>query len=85
MEVSDVTRMQVGEFKSRFSEALELVKKGEEVEVLYGRAKKPIARLVPAFTKKEKKNDGLLGALEGKAIYEMSDDWKMTYEELIGL
>ena len=77
-----MTRMSVGEFKTKFSEVLELVKKGEEVEILYGRKKDPIARLVPINTNS---GETLLGALEGKASYVMSDDWKMTSEELLEL
>lgn len=77
-----MTRMSVGEFKTNFSEALELVKQGEEVEVLYGRAKKPIARLVPPGPVK---TGGLLGLLVGKASFEMDEDWKVTPEELLGL
>ena len=77
-----MTRMTVGEFKAKFSEALELVKNGEEVEVLYGRAKKPIARLVPS---KIKRRDGILGLLEGEATFYISEDWEMTPEELVEL
>ena len=78
-----MTQMSVGEFKANFSEVLERIKVGEEVEVLYGRSKKPIAKLVPFKPKKQEKC--LLGALEGIATFEMSDDWEMTYEELINL
>jgi len=74
--------MSVGEFKSNFSAALEIVKSGKEVEVLYGRNKKPIARLVPP----EKNYSGeLLGCIEGTATFTMSEDWKMTPEELLDL
>lgn len=37
----------VGEFKAQFSEVLELVQQGESVGVLYGKDKKPVAKLVP--------------------------------------
>ena len=77
-----MTRMSVGQFKANFSAALELVKGGEEVEVLYGRAKQPIARLVPVDKRRE---GGLLGCLEGVATYEMSENWNMSPEELLGL
>ena len=78
--------MSVGEFKTKFSEVLELVKNGEEVEVLYGRTKKLIARLVPCCAKQK---DRLLGLLEDKASFSMrdnwSDNWKMTPDELTEL
>ena len=77
-----MTRMSVGEFKTNFSAALEIVKSGKEVEVLYGRAKQPIARLVPP----ERKQTGeLLGCLESAASFTMSEDWNMTPEELLEL
>ena len=77
-----MTRMSVGEFKTNFSAALEIVKSGETVEVLYGRAKKPVARLVPP---ERKQASELLGCLEGAARFTMSADWKMTPEELLEL
>ncbi len=77
-----MVRMSVGQFKTNFSEVLDMVKAGEEVEVLYGRGKEPIAKLIPI--KQNSKND-LLGALEGKATYTISDDWKMTPEEILKL
>ena len=49
----------VGDFKSRFSDYLDSVINGEDVEILYGRAKKPVAK----FTKikeTEKRNIGTL-------------------------
>ena len=75
-----MTKMSVGEFKTKFSEAIELVKGGEEVEVLYGRGKEPVARLVPVA---KKKTGSILGLLEGKASYTMADDWDVTPEELL--
>ena len=77
-----MVRMSVGELKANFSAALELVKEGEEIEVLYGRAKEPVARLAPP---KMPKRNNPLGCLEGKAKFIMSDDWKMSYEELCNL
>jgi antitoxin (DNA-binding transcriptional repressor) of toxin-antitoxin stability system len=74
--------MSVGEFKANFSEALERVKTGEEIEVLYGRTKRPVAKLIPF---EQPKRGGLLGCLEGVATFTMSDDWKMTPEELLNL
>jgi Antitoxin of toxin-antitoxin stability system len=77
-----MTKMSVGEFKTKFSTVLDLIKNGEEVEILYGRNKDPIAKLVPLNTKNQ---ESLLGALEGKATYTMADDWKITSEELLDL
>lgn len=39
--------MTVGELKARFSEVLKKVEKGQSIEVVFGRAKKPVAMLTP--------------------------------------
>lgn len=45
-------QMTVGDFKAQFSSVLNKVMDGEEVQVLYGRSKKPVAQ----FTKIEEKS-----------------------------
>jgi antitoxin (DNA-binding transcriptional repressor) of toxin-antitoxin stability system len=76
----------VGEFKAQFSEVLELIRRGESVGVLYGKSKKPVAKLVPmsgSDTKKGSKRK--LGLLKGKMKVVFAPDFKMTEEELIDL
>ena len=73
----------VGEFKAQFSEVLEMVRQGESVGVLYGKNKKPIAKLVPMTEPKKKKRK--LGILEGKVKFVFAEDFKMTEEEFINL
>ncbi len=76
----------VGEFKAQFSEVLALIQQGESVGVLYGKSKKPVAKLVPmsgSDTKKGGKRK--LGILDGKMKVVFSDDFKMTEEEFISL
>ncbi len=75
-----MNEMTVGEFKSHFSELLELVKHGEKVRILYGKAKKPIAMLVPNEEKKQRK----IGMLNGKASFSIMGDGKITVEEFLG-
>ena len=43
--------MSVGEFKSRFSEALDAVRKGESITVTFGRKKKAVAIVSPVQPK----------------------------------
>lgn len=74
----------VGEFKAQFSEVLALIQQGESVGVLYGKGKKPVAKLVP-MEKPKKKRPRKFGILEGKASVVFADDFKMTDEELLGL
>ena len=75
--------MAVGEIKAHFSEILEEVKYGKKVGILYGRAKKPVAMIVPYI--EEKKSEREIGILDGKVIINFNDDFKMTTEELCNL
>ena len=70
----------VGEFKSHFSELLELVKKGEKIQILYGKSKKPIAMLVPPELNATRK----IGILDGKATFSSVGDGKITLDEFLG-
>ncbi len=74
----------VGEFKAQFSAVSELIKKGETVEVVYGKKKEPLGYFVPANGFKPVKKRKL-GILEGKASVVFADDFKMTEEEFINL
>lgn len=76
--------LSVGEFKAQFSEVLEKVQAGESIGVLYGKNKKPVAKLVPVNgSKKKKKRE--IGIWEGKVKYVFADNFKMTDEELLDL
>ncbi len=76
----------VGEFKAQFSDVLELIQQGESVGVLYGKSKKPVAKLVPMDSSKaKKKGKRKLGLLEGKMKVVFAPDFKMTEEEFINL
>jgi len=75
----------VGEFKARFSEVLELVQQGESVGVLFGKNKKPVAKLVPMNGSETKSGKRKLGLLEGKMKVVFAPDFKMTEEEFINL
>jgi antitoxin (DNA-binding transcriptional repressor) of toxin-antitoxin stability system len=75
--------MAVGEIKARFSDVLEDVRQGKKVGILYGRAKKPVAMIVPYSD--EKKRERKIGILDGKAKIEFSESFDMTAEELCSL
>jgi antitoxin (DNA-binding transcriptional repressor) of toxin-antitoxin stability system len=74
----------VGELKAQFSEVLEKVKHGESFGIIYGRKKKPIAMIVP-YEDKKNKMERNIGILDGKITIKISDNFKMTEEELLGL
>ena len=75
--------MPVGELKTRFSKILEEVRRGEKVGISYGRSKKPIAMIVPYI--EQGKTERKIGILDGKTRIELSDDFKMTTEELLAM
>ena len=72
----------VGELKAHFSEVLEDVKNGETVEIVYGKKRTPVAKLVP-IENKQKAAKRKLGAWEGKVKVTFASDFKMTDEEFI--
>lgn len=72
----------VGDFKTHFSEILELVRSGEEIIISYGKKKENVAVLIPYAAYKSKKIR--LGALRHKSL-KIHDDFKMTEEELLRL
>ncbi len=74
--------MPVGEFKAHFSEAVEQVKRGEEIVISYGKKREKVAVLVPYATYK-RKNKVTLGVLRDEASVEFADDFEMSPEELI--
>ena len=74
--------LQVANLKANFSEILEDVKKGEEITISYGRKKEKIAVIVP-YSKCKKSMNRKLSILEGKASYEISENFKLTDEEFL--
>lgn len=74
----------VGEFKAQFSEVLEKVQQGETIEIVFGKKKTPVARIVPINGSKPKKKRKL-GAWEGKVQVTFAPNFKMTDEELLDL
>ena len=73
--------MTVGDFKTHFSSVLEKVMQGEEVQILYGRAKKPVAQLTQINTKPKRKKRPL-GSYEGIATYWEDESFEITPEWL---
>lgn len=76
-------QMTVGVLKARFSEVLKEVEQGQSIEVVFGRAKKPVAMLTPP--QKPNKKWRKMGALMHLGPIDIGPDFKMTDEELIGL
>ena len=75
--------MAVGELKAHFSEILEEVRQGEKVRILYGKAKKPVAMIIPC--NEGQKAERKIGILDGKVSMDFKADFEMTTEELCNL
>jgi len=76
-----MTQMTVGDFKAQFSAVLDKVLQGDEVQILYGRSKKPVAQITKIEDKPKKKKRPL-GLYEGVATYWEDEDFEFTPENL---
>ena len=72
----------VAEAKAQFSHVLDSVKNGENVKILYGKSKKPVAMIVPL---KDMNSPRKIGLLDGKATFKTNGDGKISEEEFLGL
>jgi antitoxin (DNA-binding transcriptional repressor) of toxin-antitoxin stability system len=72
----------VGQIKTHFSDVLVCVKKGENIRILYGKSKKPVAMIVPMDTTNIPRK---IGVLDGKATFKKIGDGKITEEEFLGI
>jgi antitoxin (DNA-binding transcriptional repressor) of toxin-antitoxin stability system len=71
--------MPVGDFKSRFSEALEIVAQGGSVCVTYGRTRKPVAVLMPPEPRGKRK----LGLFAGRMKVKIGKDWEISEADFL--
>ena len=75
-------KMAIAELKAHFSEVLEEVRSGETIGVLYGRARTPVAMIVPYREPESWRRP--IGMLDGSIKLEFMDDFDMTEEGLLG-
>jgi antitoxin (DNA-binding transcriptional repressor) of toxin-antitoxin stability system len=71
----------IDDFKTRFSELLEFVKKGETIKSLYGKSRKPVAMLVPLWEEKKRRT---IGILAGRATFTIRGDGRTSEKEFLG-
>ena len=72
--------MTVGDFKANFSSVLKKVMDGEEVQILYGRAKKPVACLNKVKEKNKKRR--IPGLYKDYGPYWEDENFRLTPEWL---
>lgn len=73
-------QMTVDDFKAQFSSILEKVINGDEVQILYGRAKKPVATLTHIEEKPKKKR--IPGLYKDYGPYWEDETFRLTPEWL---
>ena len=74
--------MTVGEFKARFSEALDAVREGETIDVSFGRNHRKVAAMVPYSELKAAKKRPL-GLLKSKARIRIASDFTLTDDDIL--
>jgi antitoxin (DNA-binding transcriptional repressor) of toxin-antitoxin stability system len=72
----------VAEAKAHFSDVLVRVKGGENIKILYGKSKKPVAMIVPI---EDRDGPRKIGILDGKATFTTGGNGKITEEEFLGI
>ena len=72
----------VTELKAHFSDVLIQVKNGEKVKILFGKSKKPVAMIVPIEYRASPRK---IGILDGKAVYKVKGNGKISEKEFLGI
>ena len=72
----------VAEIKTHFSDILIQVQNGENVKILYGKSRKPVAMIVPI---ENTANPRRIGVLDGKAVFRMKGDGKISEKDFLGV
>ena len=72
----------VGEFKALFSSVIKELQEGHPITITYGKKRTKLAVLVPydQYVKAAKRQ---IGVLQGKASFNMHDDFKLTDEAFL--
>jgi len=75
--------LQLAGIAAQFSKVLAAVRRGERIGVLYGKAKEPVAMIVPCEPVVSPSRE--VGFLDGKVRIEFMDDFEMTEAELLDI
>ncbi|GEM_PF-1056316 len=75
-------QMTVGDFKAQFSSVLDKVLNGDEVQILYGRSKKPVAQLKKIEEKKSEKKRRIPGLYKDCGTFWEDESFDFTPENL---
>jgi len=82
MYIKNMKALTVAEVKTNFSDVLSRVKNGENVKILYGKSKKPVAMIIPI---ENKNTPRIIGIMDGKATFNIHGNGKISEKEFLGL
>jgi antitoxin (DNA-binding transcriptional repressor) of toxin-antitoxin stability system len=77
-----VKALTVAEIKTNFSDVLIRVKNGENVKILYGKSKKPVAMIIPIENMNSPRG---IGIMDGKAAFKTNGNGKISEKEFLGV
>ncbi len=72
----------VAQIKTHFSDVLTRVKNGENVKILYGKSKKPVAIIIPIENINTPRS---IGIMDGKATFKAKGNGKISEEDFLGI
>ena len=81
MKNNSMKALTVAEIKTNFSDILIQVQKGENFKILYGKSKKPVAMIISIENMASPRS---IGVLDGKAVFRINGDGKISEEEFLG-
>ena len=82
MYIKNMKALTVAELKTNFSDVLSRVKNGENVKILYGKSKKPVAMIIPIENINSPRG---IGILDGKATFKTNGNGKISEKEFLGI
>jgi antitoxin (DNA-binding transcriptional repressor) of toxin-antitoxin stability system len=82
VNINNMKVLTVAEVKTHFSDILFQVKNGEKVKILYGKAKKPIAMIIPL---EDMNTPRKIGILDGIASFKEEGNGKISLEDFLGV
>ena len=71
----------VTDIETHFSDIIEEVINGEKFQILFDISKEPIAMIIPMQNQKKSRK---IGVLDGKALFKINGDSKISEEEFLG-
>lgn len=71
----------VTDIETHFSDIIEEVINGEKFQILFDISKEPVAMIIPMQNQKKSRK---IGVLDGKALFKINGDSKISEEEFLG-